>query len=186
MLAGERPIKKIASGYSNNPLKPYCEQYLNTVKNIYNEAAVDFYQDPSRAMNNRASLEALKEFFVNESADPNGMTPEEYQEHVTDMEALFENDREALLEHTNGASIAPMVGMAFPLHKWILMNMVFDKGSIPKFVAQQPKFPISMEYRILVDSKGNELDIAVLVFGGWYRISPGRLWKTVPRLLRYS
>lgn len=158
MLTGERPIKKIASGYANNPLRPYCEQYLNTVKNIYNEAAVDFYQDPSRAMNNRASLEAMKEFFVNESADPNGMTPEEYEEHVQDMEALFENDREALLEHTNGASIAPMVGMAFPLHKWILMNMVFDKGSIPKFVAQQPKFPISMEYRILVDTKGNELD----------------------------
>ncbi len=53
--------------------------------------------------------QALREFFVNESADPKGMTPEEYQEHVQDMEALFENDREALLEHTNGASIAPIL-----------------------------------------------------------------------------
>lgn len=158
MLAGSRPSKTMASSYSKDPMRPFAEAYLNTVQNIYNEATIDFYQDPSRAMNNRASLEYLKEFFVNESAPEDGMTPEEIQEHQMDMEALFENDREALLEHTVGSSIAPMVGMAFPMHKWILMNMVFDKGSIPKFVAQQPKFPISMEYRILVDTKGNELD----------------------------
>lgn len=157
MLAGTRPSKTLASGYAKNPLRPYAESYVNTMRNIMTEG-VDINMDPSRAMNNPASVEAMKEFFVNESYDPKGMTPEEIEEHVTDMEALFENDREAVLEHTNGSSIAPMVGLAFPMHKWILMNMVFDKGSIPKFVAQQPKFPITMEYRILVDTQGNELD----------------------------
>lgn len=159
MLAGERPSKTMASAYAKNTLRPFAEAYLNTVQNIYNEATVDLYQEPTRAMNNRASIEALREFFVNDSCDPEGFeSPEAYEEHVQDMEALFENDREAVLEHTVGATVAPMVGMAFPMHKWILMNMVFDKGSIPKFVAQKPKFTISMEYRILVDTEGNELD----------------------------
>ena len=159
MLAGERPNKTIASAYRHNTMRPFAEAFLDTVQNIYNEATVDFYQDPTRAMNNRASVEALREFFVNDSCDPEGFEdPEAYNEHVEDMEALFENDRQAVMEHVVGSTVAPMVGMAFPMHKWILMNMVFDKGSIPKFVAQRPKFPISMEYRILVDTEGNELD----------------------------
>lgn len=160
MLAGERPIKNIASNYAKNELRPFAEAFLNTVQNVYNESAVSLYEEPLRAMNKQSSIEAMKDFFVNESYDPEEYAhdPEGLQEHLTDMEALFENDREALLEHTVGSSMNPMVGMAFPMHKWILMNMVFDKGSIPKFVAQQPKFPISMEYRILVDTEGNELD----------------------------
>jgi len=157
MLAGTRPSKRLGSGYEKHPMHQFAESYVNTMNNIVREG-FDFNMDPSRSMCNQACMEAMKEFFVEESYDPKGMTPEEIEEHEQDMTALFENDREALLEHTNAASIAPMVGLAFPMHKWILMNMVFDKGSIPKFVAQQPKFPITMEYRILVDTKGNELD----------------------------
>ena len=37
--------------------------------------------------------------------------------------------------------------------------MVFDKGAIPKVVAQAPKFTLTMENRILVDTEGNEIDM---------------------------
>ena len=119
MLAGERPNKTIASAYRHNTMRPFAEAFLDTVQNIYNEATVDFYQDPTRAMNNRASVEALREFFVNDSCDPEGFEdPEAYNEHVEDMEALFENDRQAVMEHVVGSTVAPMVGMAFPMHKY--------------------------------------------------------------------
>ena len=49
--------------------------------------------------------------------------------------------------------------MTFPVHKNILMNMVFDKGAIQKVVAEGPKFTMTMERRLLVDTKGNEIDM---------------------------
>ena len=101
----------------------------------------------------------MKNFFIEQSYDPNGMTATEINEHVNDMSELYENDREAVLEHVSGADMNPIIGMTFPLHKFILMNMVFDKGAIPKVVAASPKFTIGMEYRILVDTEGNELDM---------------------------
>ena len=63
MLAGTRPSKTLASGYAKNPLRPYAESYVNTMRNIMTEG-VDINMDPSRAMNNPASVEAMKEFFV--------------------------------------------------------------------------------------------------------------------------
>ena len=53
----------------------------------------------------------------------------------------------------------PMIGLSIPMHKNILMNMVFDKGSIPKFVATSPRFTISMEYRYIVDTDGKKVDM---------------------------
>ena len=66
MLAGTRPSKTLASGYAKNPLHPYAEAYVNTMRNIMTEG-VDINMDPARAMNNPASVEAMKEFFVNDS-----------------------------------------------------------------------------------------------------------------------
>ena len=63
------------------------------------------------------------------------------------------------MEHVGVAEMNPVVGMTFPLHKNILMNMVFDKGAIQKVVAVQPKFTLTMETRILVDTEGNEIDM---------------------------
>lgn len=146
--------------YSENPMYAFSESYLNLVNQVYDGSTISFYEDPVRAVNNRSAKQALEEFFLSESYDVNdpSMTPEAVQEHEEDMRQLFENDCKAVLEHTNPASIAPMIGMAFPMHKFIMMNMVFDKGSIPKFVAEKPKFTYDTEYRVLVDTQGNELD----------------------------
>lgn len=159
MVVGERKTKRMANNYAKNEMRPFAEAFLNEANAILNETGIDIYSNPSRAMFSNAANESMKNFFIEQSYDPNGMTAEEINEHVTDMEALYENDREAVLEHVSGADMNPIIGMTFPLHKFILMNMVFDKGAIPKVIAQSPKFTIGMEYRVLVDTEGNELDM---------------------------
>lgn len=158
MVVGERR-KDTASAYSNNPLKAYAEQFRNLASNVVQESQVDLFIEPARFVNNKAANETMKKFFVEGSYDPNGMTAAEVEDHIVTMEAQYDNDREAVLEHVCGAEMNPVIGMAFPLHKYILMNMVFDKGAIPKVVAQSPKFTVSMETRILVDTEGNEIDM---------------------------
>jgi hypothetical protein len=63
-----------------------------------------------------------------------------------------------MLEHSPIAEYNPIVGMALPIHKLILMNNVFDKGGIQKVTATQPKFTVSLERRILVKPDGTEID----------------------------
>lgn len=160
MVVGERKNTTIASSYSKNPLKAFAEQFNEVASTIVNEGGgIDLYYEPRRVLNNRLTSEALKNFFIEGSYDPDGMTPEEIEEHCEDMETLFENDREGLLESTNMNTMNPVMGLTFPMHKWILMNMVFDKGGIPKFVSQSPAFTITQEIRYLIDTEGNEIDM---------------------------
>ena len=157
MVVGEAR-RKASDNYKNNPMHSFAESFVNLASGILNESVTDIYQDPGRALLLKTSNDALKRFFVENSYDPDGMEPDEIQEHVEDMEQLYDNDRDAILEHVQGNYMNPMIGISIPMHKFILMNMVFDKGSIPKFVARSPKFTISMEYRVLIDTEGNELD----------------------------
>lgn len=157
MVVGEAR-RKASDNYKNNPMHSFAESFVNLASGILNESVTDIYQDPGRALLLKTSNDALKRFFVENSYDPDGMDPDEIQEHVEDMEQLYDNDRDAILEHVQGSYMNPMIGISIPMHKFILMNMVFDKGSIPKFVARSPKFTISMEYRVLIDTEGNELD----------------------------
>ena len=58
------------------------------------------------------------------------------------------------------ADYAPMVGMALPIHKLILMNNVFAQGGgIQRVTAVQPNFTISMERRFLVTPQGQYIDM---------------------------
>ena len=157
MIIGEAP-RQLSDNYKYDAMHSYAESFVNLAEGILNEDATDIYAEPSRAFLKRGSDEALKRFFVESSYDPEGMSPDEIEDHITTMEQQYENDKKGILEHTTGSYMNPMIGITIPMHKWILMNMVFDKGSIPKFVARSPKFTISMEYRILVDTEGNELD----------------------------
>ena len=157
MIIGE--ARRTASdSYKNDAMHSFAESFVNLTQGILNENATDIYADPSRALLMRGTNEALKQFFIENSYDPEGMTPDEIEDHIATMEQQYDNDRQGILEHTTASYMNPMIGITIPMHKFILMNMVFDKGSIPKFVARSPKFTISMEYRILVDTEGNELD----------------------------
>lgn len=159
MVLGKVDTSKLAEGYSSDPMRPLAESFVNVTRNML-DRGVDMYSNLSRALiEESVTNQSLKDFFVNQSCDTTQMTAEQIQEHVDDMEQLYSNDRTAMLEASVGASVNPMVGMSLPLHKFILMNMVFDKGAIPKVVAGQPRFTISMEYRYLVDTEGNEIDM---------------------------
>lgn len=160
MIIGQTINKEMGRGYEKAPMHSFAESFVQLTQNIMNESACELYTDTVRTMMNPHAYQAIKNFFVQESADEAMFTdPSDYDDHIITMEQQCDNDRKAILEHTTGSSMNPMIGMTFPLHKWILMNMVFDKGSIPKFVTATPKFTISMEYRILVDTEGNELDM---------------------------
>ena len=157
MIIGEAP-RKTSDNYKSDPMHSYVESFVQLAEGILNESATDIYAEPSRAFMMKGANEALKQFFVENSYDPAGMTPDEIEDHIETMEQQYDNDRRGILEHVTGSYMNPMIGISIPMHKFILMNMVFDKGSIPKFVARSPKFTISMEYRILIDTEGNELD----------------------------
>lgn len=159
MIIGEAPRQNMSDSYRYDPMHAYVESYVDLAQGILNENATDIYSEPARAFIAKSSNEALKQFFVENSYDPAGMTPDEIEDHIKTMELQYDNDRKGILEHVTGSYMNPMIGITIPMHKFILMNMVFDKGSIPKFVARSSKFTISMEYRILVDTEGNELDM---------------------------
>ena len=158
-IIGERRKKTVASGYETDPLFAYASEVNNLMSNIKLESMIDGFKDARDIVMNEAANASMKNFFVENSYDPAGMTEREIEDHIVTMEAQYENDCEAIMEHVGTAEMNPVVGMTFPLHKNILMNMVFDKGAIQKVVAVQPKFTLTMETRILVDTEGNEIDM---------------------------
>lgn len=158
---GERKSKILAKGYESDPIREFASNFANTVQAVYNESGSVYYKDPSTALMDRSVESALKKFFVEGTYDKNdpSWTPTRIEEHVEDMGNLFKNDVEALGEASGIATFNPIIGLSLPMHKNIMMNMVFDKGAIPKAVAQSEKFTRSMERRILVKPDGTELDM---------------------------
>lgn len=161
MRVGERKSKELGKGYEKHPMHEFAAQYTDVANSILTESGIDLYSQTRTALLNSQTYDTLKQFFIENSYDPAYYAdkPEELDEFVEDMDAQFENDKEGLLENTSLNTINPVIGMTFPLHKWILMNMVFDKGGIPKVIATSPKFTISQENRILIDTEGNEIDM---------------------------
>ena len=160
-VLGERKSGVIgSSSVQRDPMYALAKEFTDVAKSIVNESGIDLYSNPSSALNMPASREALKEFYVNESAPDiefeDDMSLKE--EHISEMEALFENNREAILENAVAGSYSPVVGMTFPLHKNLLMNTVFDKA-MPKTVTQSPIWTMTMETRILQTPDGEEIDI---------------------------
>ena len=154
-----RASADMSKGYMLDEMAPLASQFKNVASDILSECALDIFSNPVGVMQLEQSRDALKDLFINESADPNSMSAAEYSDHLNDMEALFENDRNAVLEYASMNQFNPVIGMTFPIHKNILMNCIFDKGAIPKFVAQEPKFTVTMESRILVTPDGKEIDM---------------------------
>lgn len=158
-IIGDRRKRNIASGYESDPMFAYASEVSTLMNNIKLESMVDGFKDARDLVMNESANATMKDFFVENSCDRASMTEREYDDHVITMENQFENDCEAIMEHVGTAEMNPVVGMTFPLHKNILMNMVFDKGAIQKVVAVAPKFTLTMETRILVDTEGNEIDM---------------------------
>lgn len=161
-VCGERPSKELGRGFETDPIFEFAQEFTDTVKSINEQYTIDPYTEIDKVLSsNRGAYNALKQFFVKESYDAREYEndPVGLDDHIAMMEAQFDNDADAILEQTFASEINPIIGMTFPLHKNVMMNMVFDKGSIPKFVAQSPSFTMGMEYRILVDPFGKEIDM---------------------------
>lgn len=154
----------VGGSYSKDPMTNYVQSFAEFAKNLLNESGMDIFEEPKKVLRRPAAKEALKEFFCSNfmdenSNDPFMNDPGYIEDQYAMMEQQFENDVEAVFEHADMADYNPVIGMTFPVHKNILMNMVFDKGAIQKVVAEGPKFTMSMEKRILVDTQGNEIDM---------------------------
>ena len=159
-VLGERKRGIIgASNITKDPMQPLAKQFTEVAQSIMIESGADIYSAPTTALNLPASREALKEFYVNESAPEMDIDNIDDKEmHIAEMEALFENNRDAILENAVAGTYSPVVGMAFPLHKNLLMNTVFDKA-MPKTVIVSPIWTMTMETRILQTPDGEEIDI---------------------------
>jgi hypothetical protein len=160
-IGGTRQQTVAGSSYRKDPLYPFAKTFLETASYILNEDGCDIFEEPTKVMRRPSTKETMKRFFVEDSVDTsNGeLEPEDIDDEEEMMEEQFENDCHAMFEHATLAEYNPVVGMALPIHKLILMNNVFDKGGIQKVTAVQPKFTISLERRILVTPEGEELDM---------------------------
>lgn len=154
----------VGGSYTRDPMSSYTQSFINLAQNILTESSIDIFEQPKTLLRRPAERETLKQFFCEnfmdqDTRDPFVNDPGYLEDQQAMMEQQFENDANAILEHANIADYNPVIGMTFPVHKNILMNMVFDKGAIQKVVAEGPKFTMTMERRLLVDTKGNEIDM---------------------------
>lgn len=162
MIAGTRQKTMGGTAYHNDPLYAFGKAFTEAAQNILTVENYDIFSEPSRAIRSKAVQESLKDFFcenfVNE--EDTTKTPEQIEDEIEDVKEMFQNDMDAIQENAYMSEYAPMVGMALPIHKLILMNNVFSQGGgIQKVTALQPSFTISMERRILVKPDGTEIDM---------------------------
>ena len=162
MIAGTRQKTIGGSAYKTDRLYPYAKAFTEAAQNILTTESYDYFAEPQRAMRSSAVRESMKDFFCNDFIDENDTTksPEEIQDLKETIDAQFENDIDAMNENTYMGEYSPMVGMALPIHKLILMNNVFSQGNgIQTVTAVQPNFTVSLERRILVTPDGKEIDM---------------------------
>ena len=162
MLAGTREKTVGGTAYRNDPLYAFAKSFVESANNILTVENFDLFSEPSRTMRNSGAKEALKEFFCENFVDPADTyhSAEELEATREEVAAQFENDVQGIFENAYMSEYSPMVGMALPIHKLILMNNVFSQGNvIQKVTAVQPNFTISMERRILVTPEGEEIDM---------------------------
>lgn len=165
IVGSRKSTVSMGKSYYNDPLAGYSKSFIECANDILSEG-VDLFIEPQKALQLPSTRNALKNFYVENCCDYNEFqqvcpaNAAAMQEDAEAMaEAMFDNDVDAINEHTVLGTMNPVIGMTFPLHKNIMMNNVFDKGAIPKFVAREPKFTISMEQRILVTPDGEEIDM---------------------------
>lgn len=162
MIAGTRQKTIGGTAYRNDQLYAYAKAFTEAANNILTVENYDLFAEPMRTIRSNGAKEALKEFFCENFVNDDDVTKtaEQLQDMHEDVEAQFENDITAMQENAYMSEYAPMVGMALPIHKLILMNNVFSQGGgVQRVQAIQPNFTINMERRILVTPDGTEIDM---------------------------
>jgi len=156
-------------GYEQDPIREYAESFLNVAKAGVTESSVSIFDDPGTYLRKTSTKEALKKFFMNESYDihepkfdpaKNPNAAKAIQEHMKNMAQIFENDSVAAIRESAQplGAFNPVMGMALPMHKNLLMNAVFEQV-MPKGVATSPKFTLTLETRNMYDINHNKIDM---------------------------
>ena len=161
-IGGTRQTTSLGESYRKSPLHDYAKAFADTANAILQESGFDIFEEPQKVLRRKEGNNAMRKFFVEGFYDENDITKDEkdIEDIVEQANAQFDNDVQVMMtESTNMAEFNPIVGMALPIHKLILMNNVWDKGAIQKVTAVQPRFTISLERRILVKPDGTELDM---------------------------
>jgi len=163
MIAGTKEVKTSNQSYRTDKLYPFAKAFVEAANSILATESYDIFAEPQRALRRNPVKQALKEFFCNDYINENDITKtaEEIEDLKEQAEAQFENDFNGIMNEASYMSdYAPMVGMALPIHKLILMNNAFaNGGGIQKVTAVQPSFTISMERRFLVTPDGRQIDM---------------------------
>lgn len=163
-LVGERKSsKQMGRNYLKDPDAGYAKAFAECANGIFNESTIDMFGQVSRAFADRDVNDSYRNFFMENAIDSNDVgsypTTEDVDDAETMMEELYENDREAIQEYANIGGFNPIIGLTPFIHKMLLMNTLFERGVLPKFVARSPKFTFSMEYRIMRNAVGDEIDM---------------------------
>ena len=163
MIAGNRQATTSSTSYRTDKLYPFAKAFVEATQSILTNESFDIFAEPQRAMRHNSVNAAMKDFFCENFIDENDTTKtsEEIEDLKEQVEAQYENDVKGILnEATYMSDYAPMVGMALPIHKLILMNNAFaNGGGIQKVTAVQPSFTISMERRFLITPDGRQIDM---------------------------
>ena len=154
--------KRLGEAYRKSPLHDYAKAFSEVASAVLQESGFDIFEEPCKVLRRKEGNAAMRKFFVEGFYDENDTTKDErdIEDILEQADAQFDNDVDAMLNESSAmAEYNPIVGMALPIHKLILMNNVYDKGGIQKFTAVQPKFTISLERRILIKPDGTEIDM---------------------------
>ena len=116
-VVGER---KKFQGYVDQSLKRFAGAFNDVTKQIRTEG-VDLMIQPMLSMMNESVDTAMKDFFVENSAYTDDMTPEELDDHINMMNEQYENDKQSVLEYANIGGYNPVIGLSFPMHKLLLI-----------------------------------------------------------------
>lgn len=160
-VVGERKSATMGTSYTKTEISPLCESFANIASNIARQNTQDIFGNPAATIMDAGAREALRRFYVEGSYDANdpNMDAKAIEEHVNMMNESFINECEAITENAVIGSFNPVIGMSIPMHKFILMNTIFDKGGIPKLVTKSPKWTETLQYPILVAPDGEKIDL---------------------------
>ena len=149
--------------FSKDPMYAYAARFCDVQKNMLRENQIDYALEPTRALAFKSNVDALKEFFIEESVigDRTHMSAEDYQDELDMMTEAFTNDIQAVKENAVAgmATWNPMIGLSLPMHKYLMLNCVFAQA-VPRFVAKSPSWTESIETRYMVGPDGRKIDIA--------------------------
>lgn len=165
MIGGTRKNPaEIGRSWAKDPMYEQAQNYLSVANSVLTESGIDLYEETGKALRRPSIYNTMEKYFCEGMLDLDPSDPcldDAYiKEHANDMHEQFLNDVECISEQSALADYNPIIGLSLPVHKNILMNMVFDKGdAISHVTAVEPRFTMQMETRILVDALGNEIDM---------------------------